>query len=126
MASLVQTGLFPCVLGSRILGGGALRGGMPLWKYVANRFLTLAENLLLGAKLSEYHTGYRAFARSLLETLPVESNSDDFVFDNEILAQIFWFGCSIEVACPAKYCRKHRRLISGAAFATGWAVFGRR
>ncbi|MEY2540238.1 MAG: hypothetical protein QOG67_3978 [Verrucomicrobiota bacterium] len=104
MASLVQTGLFPCVLGSRILGGGALRGGMPLWKYVANRVLTLTENFLLGAKLSEYHTGYRAFARSLLETLPVESNSDDFVFDNEILAQIFWFGYSIgEVTCPAKY-----------------------
>src|SRR6202048_4400659 len=78
MASLVASGLYPCVLGSRILGGGALRGGMPLWKYVANRFLTAIENFLLGAKLSEYHTGYRAFARNLLERLPIERNSDGF------------------------------------------------
>lgn len=104
MASLVASGLYPCVLASRILGGGALRGGMPWWKYVANRALTLVENLLLGAKLSEYHTGYRAFARDLLERLPIDSNSDDFVFDNQILAQVIWFGCSIgEVTCPAKY-----------------------
>ena len=104
MASLVASGLYPCVLASRILGGGALRGGMPLWKYVANRFLTLVENLLLGAKLSEYHTGYRAFARSLLEKLPLEKNSDDFVFDNQILAQVLWLGCAIgELTCPAKY-----------------------
>jgi glycosyltransferase involved in cell wall biosynthesis len=104
MASLVQSGLYPCVLGSRILGGGALRGGMPVWKYVANRALTLTENFLLGAKLSEYHTGYRAFARSLLEKLPLEKNSDDFVFDNQILAQILWLGHPIgEVTCPAKY-----------------------
>jgi uncharacterized radical SAM superfamily protein len=92
------------VLGSRILGGGALRGGMPLWKYVSNRILTLTENLLLGAKLSEYHTGYRAFSRELLQKLPLERNSDDFVFDNQILAQIIWFGYSIgEITCPAKY-----------------------
>ncbi len=104
MASLVASGLYPCVLASRILGGGALRGGMPLWKYVANRFLTLAENLLLGAKLSEYHTGYRAFSRHLLERLPIEKNSDDFVFDNQILAQIIALGVSIgEVTCPARY-----------------------
>jgi glycosyltransferase involved in cell wall biosynthesis len=104
MASLVASGLYPCVLASRILGGGALLGGMPWWKYVANRALTLVENLLLGAKLSEYHTGYRAFARDLLERLPIDSNSDDFVFDNQILAQVIWFGCSIgEVTCPAKY-----------------------
>jgi len=104
MASLVATGLFPCVLASRILGGGALRGGMPLWKYLANRVLTLTENVLLGAKLSEYHTGYRAFARSLLEGLPLEKNSDDFVFDNQILAQVLWLGAAIgEVTCPAKY-----------------------
>ena len=104
MASLVQTGLFSCVLGSRILGGGALKGGMPVWKYVANRALTLAENFLIGAKLSEYHTGYRAFARRLLERLPIEKNSDDFVFDNQILAQILWFDEPIgEVTCPAKY-----------------------
>src|SRR5436853_1981769 len=104
MASLVASGLYPCVLGSRILGGGALRGGMPLWKYAANRFLTLVENFLLGAKLSEYHTGYRAFARSLLEHLAIERNSDDFVFDNQILAQVLWLGYRIgEVTCPAKY-----------------------
>lgn len=104
MASLVASGLYPCVLASRILGGGALRGGMPWWKYVANRFLTLTENLLLGAKLSEYHTGYRAFSRDLLEHLPLEKNSDDFVFDNQVLAQIVWYGYSIgEVTCPARY-----------------------
>ena len=104
MASMVASGLYPCVLASRILGGGALRGGMPLWKYLANRALTLAENILLGAKLSEYHTGYRAFARDLLERLPLESNSDDFVFDNQMLAQIIWLGCAVgEVTCPAKY-----------------------
>ena len=104
MASLVASGLYPCVLASRVLGGGALGGGMPLWKYVANRLLTLLENLLLGAKLSEYHTGYRAFARDLLERLPLENNSDDFVFDNQVLAQVLWLGCSIgEVTCPARY-----------------------
>ena len=92
------------MLASRILGNGALRGGMPLWKYVANRFLTLFENFLLGAKLSEYHTGYRAFARGLLERLPLEKNSDDFVFDNEVLAQVLWLDCAIgEVTCPARY-----------------------
>jgi glycosyltransferase involved in cell wall biosynthesis len=104
MASMVGSGIYPCVLGSRILGGYALKGGMPLWKYLANRFLTLMENLLLGAKLSEYHTGYRAFSRSLLEQVPFEANSDDFVFDNQIIAQILWFGHTIaEVSCPTKY-----------------------
>ncbi len=104
MASIIANGLHPCVLGSRILGGYALRGGMPIWKYVSNRFLTFAENVLLGAKLSEYHTGYRAFSREILERLPLEANSDDFVFDNQMLAQIFWFGFTIaEVSCPTKY-----------------------
>src|SRR3977135_3403486 len=104
MASMVSSGLCPCVLASRILGGGALRGGMPWWKYVSNRLLTLIENILLGAKLSEYHTGYRAFARNLLERLPLEKNSDDFVFDNQILAQVLWFGGTIgELPCPARY-----------------------
>src|SRR5947207_12246786 len=104
MASLVASGLYPCVLASRILGGGALDGGMPWWKYIANRFLTFVENLLLGAKLSEYHTGYRAFARGLLERLPIEQNSDDFVFDNQILAQVIALGVPIgEVTCPARY-----------------------
>ncbi len=104
MASIVANGLHPCVLGSRILGGGSLKGGMPVWKYIANRFLTLAENILLGAKLSEYHTGYRAFSREILERLDLANNSDDFVFDNQMLAQIFWHGYSIgEVSCPTKY-----------------------
>jgi glycosyltransferase involved in cell wall biosynthesis len=104
MASLIGNELYHCVLGSRILGGYALKGGMPLWRYVANRFLTLAENILMGAKLSEYHTGYRAFSRKLLLDLPLENNSDDFVFDNQMLAQILWFGYTIaEVSCPTKY-----------------------
>src|SRR5438046_4224062 len=104
MAALVASGLYTFVLASRILGGGALRGGMPWWKYVSNRVLTLVENLLIGAKLSEYHTGYRAFSRQLLERLPLEENSNDFVFDNQILAQIVALGCAIgEVTCPARY-----------------------
>ncbi|MDD5708431.1 MAG: glycosyltransferase family 2 protein [Kiritimatiellae bacterium] len=104
MAALIGNGLYQCVLGSRILGGGALRGGMPPWKYVANRLLTAAMNLLMGAKLSEYHTGYRAFARELLEQLPLDRNSDDFVFDAQMLAQILWRGHTIaEVSCPTVY-----------------------
>jgi glycosyltransferase involved in cell wall biosynthesis len=104
MASMIANGLHPCVLGSRILGGYSLEGGMPGWKYVANRFLTFAENVLLGAKLSEYHTGYRAFSREILETLALTNNSDDFVFDNQMLAQILWHGFTIgEVSCPTKY-----------------------
>jgi glycosyltransferase involved in cell wall biosynthesis len=104
MASLIGNGLYHCVLGSRILGGYALKGGMPVWKYIANRGLTLIENGLLRAKLSEYHTGYRAFSRSLLEQLPLNENSDDFVFDNQMLAQILWLGYTIaEVSCPTKY-----------------------
>jgi len=104
MASMIAYGEFDAVLGSRILGVGALQGGMPLYKYIANRFLTLFENLLLGHKLSEYHTGYRAFSREILERLPLEANSDDFVFDNQMLAQIIWFGYRIgEVTCPTKY-----------------------
>ena len=104
MVSIIGNGLHDCVLGSRILGGYALKGGMPPWKYISNRFLTAAENILLGAKLSEYHTGYRAFSRKLLETISLENNSDDFVFDNQMLAQIFWHGFTIgEVSCPTKY-----------------------
>ena len=104
MAGLVASGLYSCVLASRILGGGALEGGMPLWRYVANRGLTAVENLLLGTKLSEFHTGYRAFSRALLERLPLADNSDDFVFDNEILAQTTWMGFQIgEVSCPTSY-----------------------
>jgi glycosyltransferase involved in cell wall biosynthesis len=104
MASMIGNGLYHCVLGSRILGGRALAGNMPFYKYVSNRFLTLAENMLIGAKLSEYHTGYRAFSRELLERLPLDANSDDFVFDNQMLAQILWLGYTIaEVSCPTKY-----------------------
>lgn len=104
MASIIANDLHPCVLGSRILGGYALRGGMPVWKYFSNRVLTFVENLLLGAKLSEYHTGYRAFSKEILQTLPLAANSDDFVFDNQMLAQILWFGFTIgEVSCPTKY-----------------------
>ena len=104
MASLIGNGLYHCVLGSRILGGYAIRGGMPVWKYVANRLLTLSQNILISAKLSEYHTGYRAFSRELLEQLPLDVNSDDFVFDNQMLSQILWFGYQVaEVSCPTKY-----------------------
>jgi glycosyltransferase involved in cell wall biosynthesis len=104
MASLIGNGLYGCVLGSRILGGGALKGGMPWWRYVSNRFLTFAENLLLDSKLSEFHTGYRAFSRRVLERLDLENNSDDFVFDNQMLAQVLWIGETIaEVSCPTSY-----------------------
>lgn len=104
MASMIANDLHPCVLASRILGGYSLQGGMPGWKYVANRFLTAAENILLGAKLSEYHTGYRAFSKELLQKIDLSPNSDDFVFDNQMLAQIFWHGFTIgEVSCPTKY-----------------------
>ena len=104
MASMVAYGVYDVVLGSRIIGGTALRGGMPFYKYVANRFLTAAENLALRVKLSEYHTGYRAFSRKVLEDLPLLENSDDFVFDNQMLAQCVHFGFRIgEVSCPTKY-----------------------
>jgi len=104
MASMIASGEYDVVLGSRVLGTGALKGGMPFYKYVANRFLTLAENLLLGEKISEYHTGYRAFSKQVLETLPLNENSDDFVFDNQMLAQTIWFGFRIgEISCPTKY-----------------------
>jgi len=96
--------VYDVVLGSRIVGGGSLKGGMPLYKYIANRFLTAFENLLLGAKMSEYHTGYRAFSREVLVKLPLLENSDDFVFDNQVLAQCVYFGFRIgEVSCPTKY-----------------------
>jgi len=104
LAGLIACGSCDVALGSRILGGGAIRGGMPLYKYVSNRFLTAFENLLLGAKLSEYHTGYRAFSREVLLTLPLLEDSDDFVFDNEVLAQVIYFGFRIgEISCPARY-----------------------
>jgi glycosyltransferase involved in cell wall biosynthesis len=104
MVGLVRSGLYDCVLGSRILGGGALRGGMPMWRYVPNRVLTFVGNFLMGTKVSEFHTGYRAFSRALLQRLPLAANSDDFVFDNQMLAQAAWFGFRIgEVSCPTRY-----------------------
>ncbi len=104
LATMVAYGVYDLALGSRILGGGALRGGMPRYKYVANRFLTLFQNLIMGAKLSEYHTGFRAFSKELLVSLPLGLNSDDFVFDNQILAQAILLGARIgEISCPTRY-----------------------
>ncbi len=107
LAHLLASGLYEVALGSRILGKGALKGGMPVYKYISNRFLTLFQNLMIGAKLSEYHTGYRAFTRKVLESVPYEENSDNFVFDNQMLAQIWYAGFEIaEVTCPTKYFRE--------------------
>jgi glycosyltransferase involved in cell wall biosynthesis len=104
MANMIAYGVYDVVLGSRIIGGGALKGGMPLYKYVFNRFLTGFQNLFTGAKLSEYHTGFRAFSKEVLASLPLLENSDDFVYDNEMLAQCIYFGFSVgEVSCPTKY-----------------------
>jgi glycosyltransferase involved in cell wall biosynthesis len=104
MASMITSGHYDAVLASRILGGGALSGGMPLWKYIANRGLTAVENLLMGLKLSEYHTGYRAWSREVLEALPLDLLSDDFVFDNEMIAQVAWNGFRFgEISCPTRY-----------------------
>jgi len=104
MSSIIANGLYPVVFGSRILGKGALRGGMPMYKYIANRALTLFQNILMNQKLSEYHTGYRAFSREVLEKVNYELNNDDFIFDNEMIAQIFDAGFEIgEVTCPTKY-----------------------
>jgi glycosyltransferase involved in cell wall biosynthesis len=104
MASMIAYGIYDVVLGSRIIGGKALKGRMPLYKYIANRFLTAFENLILGSKLSEFHTGYRGFSREVLENLPLEKNSDSFVFDNEMLVQVIYFGYKIgEISCPTRY-----------------------
>ncbi len=104
MASIIANGVYPVVYASRILGNGALKGGMPIYKYIANRILTLTQNILMGQKLSEYHTGYRAFSTEIFNTIDIEANSDDFVFDNEMSAQICFAGYEIgEVTCPTKY-----------------------
>ena len=125
MASMIVSGHYDVVLGSRILGGSALTGGMPLYRYVANRALTLFENLALGVKLSEYHTGYRAFSREVLETLPLGENSDDFVFDNEMLAQAVYFGFRIgEISCPTKYFAEASSINFGRSVKYGFGVLG--
>jgi glycosyltransferase involved in cell wall biosynthesis len=104
MISIIGNEVYPVVFGSRILGGGALKGGMPVYKYIFNRFLTLTQNLLIGEKLSEYHTGYRAFSRQVLTTIKFMEGDDDFVFDNEMVSQIFYAGFDVaEVTCPTKY-----------------------
>jgi glycosyltransferase involved in cell wall biosynthesis len=107
MAHLLASGLYEVVMGSRILGKGALKGGMPVYKFIANRFLTFFQNVLMGAKLSEYHTGYRGFTRKVLENVNFEANSDNFVFDNQMLAQIWYAGYEIaEITCPTRYFRE--------------------
>jgi len=123
MASLIASGTFDCVLGSRILGVGALRGGMPIYKYVANRFLTLFQNLLIPYKLSEYHTGYRAFSRKVLQSIPLQENSDDFIFDNQMLLQIIGCGFEIgEVTCPTRYEPESSSINFGRSLVYGLSV----
>lgn len=125
MAGLVASGLYQCVLGSRILGGGALKGRMPWWRYVANRFLTAADNVLIGSKLSEFHTGYRAFSRQLLLALPLEANSDDFVFDNQVLAQAIWMGFQVgEVSCPTRYASENSSINFRRSVKYGFGCLG--
>jgi glycosyltransferase involved in cell wall biosynthesis len=123
IAYLISNGLYPVVLGSRILGKGALKGGMPYYKYLANRFLTALQNILIDAKLSEYHTGYRAYAREVLEAIRFEENSDDFVFDNEILSQILYAGFEIaEITCPTKYFAEASSINFGRSVRYGFGV----
>jgi glycosyltransferase involved in cell wall biosynthesis len=123
MASMIAFDVYDVVLGSRIIGGGAMAGGMPVYKYIANRFLTAFQNLVLRSKLSEFHTGYRAFSRKVLETLPLNGNSDDFVFDNEMLVQIIFFGYRIgEISCPTRYFTDASSIGFGKAFRYGVGV----
>lgn len=123
MVNIIGEELYPVVLGSRILGKGALRGGMPLYKYIANRLLTLTQNILVDYKLSEYHTGYRAFSREVLENIRFEENSDDFVFDNEMLSQIIYRGYEIaEVTCPTKYFEEASSINFGRSVRYGLGV----
>jgi glycosyltransferase involved in cell wall biosynthesis len=125
MASMIASGQYDVVLGSRILCGSAMRGGMPLYKYFSNRVLTFIQNLLMGAKVSEYHTGYRAFSRGVLESLPLEENSDDFVFDNEMLAQAFYFGFNTgELSCPTRYEPESSSISLKRSIKYGFGVLG--
>jgi len=122
---LMANGLYPVVIASRILGKGALKGGMPLYKYIANRFLTFTQNLLMGQKLSEYHTGYRAFTKEVLLSVNYEINSDDFVFDNQMLAQIFYKGYTIgEISCPTKYFKEASSINLKRSIKYGFGVLG--
>lgn len=123
MAALIASGVYPVVFGSRILGKGALKGGMPRYKYFANRLLTLAQNLMLGQKLSEYHTGYRAYAAEVLRAIDYHANSDDFVFDNEIISQVFMAGYTIaEITCPTRYFDEASSIRLGASLRYGLGV----
>jgi glycosyltransferase involved in cell wall biosynthesis len=125
MITLIGNDVYPVVFGSRILGGGALKGGMPLYKYIANRLLTLGQNLLMGEKLSEYHTGYRAFHRKVLEACPYHQCSDDFVFDNQMIAQIFWHKFEIaEITCPTKYFEEASSINFSRSMTYGLGVVG--
>jgi glycosyltransferase involved in cell wall biosynthesis len=125
MATLIASGHYDIALGSRILGNGALKGGMPLYKYVANRILTLAQNLLCGAKLSEYHTGFRAFSAEVLRTLPLDENSNDFIFDNQMLAQALWQGFAIgEISCPTRYMEEASSINFRRSVVYGFGVLG--
>ena len=123
MAGMIACGTYDVVLASRILGGGALKGGMPLYKYVSNRLLSAFQNIMMGCKLSEYHTGYRAYSRKVLDELPLEENSDDFVFDNQMLAQIAYFGFSLgELSCPTKYFEEASSISLGPSLRYGMGV----
>lgn len=125
LASMIASGHYDCVIGSRILSGGAVASGMPRYKYVANRVLTLVQNLCLSAKLSEYHSGFRAFSADLLRALPLEENSDDFVFDNEMLAQALWFGYQLgEVSCPTRYMEEASSISFRRSVRYGFGVLG--
>lgn len=123
MSSIIAEGVYPVVIGSRILGKGALKGGMPLYKYISNRFLTFVQNILIGQKLSEYHSGYRAFASEVLRNVNFMANSDDFIFDNQLLTQVFMKGYEIaEITCPTKYSRETSSINFGKSFVYGAGV----
>lgn len=125
MAGLITSGMFDVVMGSRILGNKAIKGGMPVYKYIANRILTLAENIMIRQKLSEYHTGYRAFSREVLLNLPILENSDDFVFDNQMLLQAFFFGYDVaEITCPAIYTKESSSINFSRSVVYGFGVLG--
>lgn len=125
MAALITSGMFDVVLGSRILGNKAIKGGMPVYKYIANRILTLLENSMIREKLSEYHTGYRAFSREVLASLPLLENSDDFVFDNQMLLQAFYFGYRVgEITCPASYTKDSSSINFSRSVVYGLQVLG--